>query len=76
MVRNTIQNILNWLLLHETKKNIENYLDFNIERLMGRGKKKMVALNNVKNKLLHMVTAMVKNGQKYDPKHLKLVTVA
>lgn len=45
-------------------------------RLMGRGKKKMVALNNVKNKLLHMVTAMVKNGQKYDPKHLKLVTVA
>lgn len=26
----------------------------------------MVALNNVKNKLIHIVTAMVRNGQKYD----------
>lgn len=36
------------------------------QRLLGRGKKMMVALNNVKNKLIHIVTAMVRNGQKYD----------
>ncbi len=35
--------------------------------LVGRGKKKQVALNNVKNKLLHIVTAMVKNDQMFQP---------
>ena len=35
-------------------------------RLIGRGKKKQVALNNVKNKLLHIVTAMVRNRQDFD----------
>lgn len=45
-------------------------------RHIGRGKKNMVALNNVKNKLLHMVTAMVKNGQKYNPEYRNLISVA
>lgn len=36
-------------------------------RFIERGKKPMVALNNVKNKLIHIITAMVKNKQKYDP---------
>lgn len=36
-------------------------------RLLGRGKKKQVALNNVKNKLIHLVTAMVRNHQKFNP---------
>ncbi len=36
-------------------------------RLVERGKKKQVALNNVKNKLVHLVTAMVKNRQLYTP---------
>ena len=39
------------------------------ERLINAGKKKQVALNNVKNKLVHIVTAMVKNKQKFDPNY-------
>lgn len=35
-------------------------------RLLERGKKKQVALNNVKNKLIHLVAAMVKNRQVFD----------
>ena len=38
-------------------------------RLVEAGKKKPVALNNVKNKLLHIITAMVRNGEKYNPDH-------
>lgn len=38
-------------------------------RLVKRGKKKQVALNNIKNKLIHIVTAMVRNHQMYDPKY-------
>jgi transposase len=36
-------------------------------RLISAGKKKQVALNNVKNKLVHIVTAMVKNKQTFKP---------
>ncbi len=36
-------------------------------RLLERGKKKQVALNNVKNKLIHIVTAMVKKRQLFNP---------
>ena len=39
-------------------------------RLLERGKKKQVALNNVKNKLIHIVTAMVRNHQKFDQNYL------
>lgn len=39
-------------------------------RLVERGKKKQVALNNVKNKLLHMVTSMVRNRMVFDPNYL------
>lgn len=35
-------------------------------RIIARGKKKQVALNNVKNKLVHIATAMVKNKQVFD----------
>lgn len=35
-------------------------------RLIVKGKKKQVALNNVKNKLIHIATAMVKNRQVFD----------
>lgn len=38
-------------------------------RLVERGKKKQVALNNVKNKLIHLVTAMARNHQLYNPKY-------
>lgn len=38
-------------------------------RLIGRGKKKQVAMNNVKNKLIHIVTAMVRNHQFYNPEY-------
>ena len=38
-------------------------------RLVERGKKKQVALNNVKNKLIHLVTAMVKNHWLYNPEY-------
>ena len=38
-------------------------------RLVERGKKKQVALNNVKNKLIHLVTAMVRNRQKFTPEY-------
>ena len=36
-------------------------------RLVEAGKKKPVALNNLKNKLLHIITAMVRKGEKYNP---------
>ena len=36
-------------------------------RLLEAGKKKPVAVNNVKNKLLHVITAMVRKGEKYNP---------
>lgn len=36
-------------------------------RLIARGKKPMVAQNNVKNKLIHIICALVRTGQKYDP---------
>ena len=39
------------------------------QRLIGRGKKMPVAMNNVKNKLIHIVTSMVKNKQVYNPKY-------
>lgn len=39
-------------------------------RLIERGKKKPVALNNVKNKLLHLVTSMVRNRMVFDPNYL------
>ena len=35
-------------------------------RLVEAGKKKPVAMNNVKNKLLHVITAMVRKGEKYN----------
>lgn len=35
-------------------------------RLIKRGKKRQIALNNVKNKLVHIVTAMVRNKQLFD----------
>ena len=38
-------------------------------RLIEAGKKKQVALNNVKNKLVHLVTAMVKNKRFFDPEY-------
>ena len=37
------------------------------QRLIDQGKKPQVALNNVKNKLIHLVTAMVRNRKVYDP---------
>ncbi len=37
------------------------------QRLLSRGKKVQVALNNVKNKLLHIITAMVRNGTRFQP---------
>ncbi|MDY4752786.1 MAG: IS110 family transposase, partial [Prevotella sp.] len=42
-------------------------------RLVERGKKKQVALNNVKNKLIHLVTAMVRNRQLFSPEYKILV---
>ena len=38
-------------------------------RLVETGKKPPVALNNLKNKMLHIITAMVRKGEKYDPDH-------
>ena len=38
-------------------------------RLVKAGKRKPVAVNNVKNKLLHIITAMVRKGEKYNPNH-------
>lgn len=43
-------------------------------RLIARGKKEQVALNNVKNKLVHIATAMVKNKQVFD-KNYKIFSI-
>ena len=39
------------------------------DRLVQSGKKSPVALNNLKNKLLHIITAMVRKGEMYNPDH-------
>lgn len=39
------------------------------QRLIARGKKMPIAMNNVKNKLLHIVTSMVKHKQIYNPEY-------
>lgn len=49
--------------------NFNQQLSHYYMRLVERGKKKQVALNNVKNKLIHLVTAMVRNQQVYDPNY-------
>ena len=36
-------------------------------RMVEAGKKKPVAINNVKNKLLHVIMTMVRKGEKYNP---------
>lgn len=41
-------------------------------RLVDKGKKPMVALNNVKNKMLTIITAMVKNECKYQPEYISI----
>ena len=41
-------------------------------RLVSLGKKKQVALNNVKNKLIHIITAMVRNNQPFDPEYMNI----
>ena len=41
-------------------------------RLINRGKKKQVVLNNVKNKLIHIITAMVKNNQPFNPEYINI----
>ena len=38
-------------------------------RLISKGKKKQVALNNVKNKLIHIITSMVKKSQPFNPEY-------
>jgi hypothetical protein len=38
-------------------------------RLVDAGKKKPVAVNIVKNKLLHIITAMIRKGERYNPDH-------
>ena len=40
-------------------------------RTIGKGKHRMLALNNVKNKILHILVAMVRNKTKYDPDFFK-----
>ena len=43
------------------------------ERLLKKGKPKLVIINNFKNKLITIIWAMVKNDTLYDPDHhLKL----
>lgn len=41
------------------------------ERMMARGKKHAVAMNNVKNKLLRIIVALVKKKTNYDPQSYK-----
>jgi transposase len=40
------------------------------QRLIERGKHPLLAQNNVKNKMLHTLVAMVRNKQKYNPDHI------
>ena len=44
------------------------------QRLIERGKKPMVALNNVKNKMIAIITAMVRNGCMYQPDNICVAT--
>ena len=42
------------------------------QRLISIGKKKQVARNNVKNKLIHIITAMVRNNQPFEPEYINI----
>ena len=50
--------------------NFNQHIASYYSRLIARGKKKQVALNNVKNKLVHIATAMVKNKQVFDKNYM------
>lgn len=67
MANRQIKAILTQAALSATTHNpvIRDYYT----RLLARGKKKQVALNNVKNKLIHIVTAMVRNHQIFNPEY-------
>ena len=67
MANRQIKAILTQAALSATTHNpvIRDYY----KRLLARGKKKQVALNNVKNKLIHIVTAMVRNHQIFNPEY-------
>ena len=41
-------------------------------RLIDKGKKKQIALNNVKNKLIHTITAMVKNNKEFELNYVNI----
>ena len=67
MANRQIKAILTQAALSATTHNpvIRDYYT----RLLARGKKKQVAMNNVKNKLIHIVTAMVRNHQIFNPEY-------
>lgn len=64
MANKTIKAILGQAALAACRFNPSIGLYY--QRLIERGKNHQVALNNVKNKLLHIIVALVKNRQIYD----------
>lgn len=69
MANRQIKAMLSQAALTAIKYNppIETYY----QRMLEHGKKKQVALNNVKNKLIHLVAALVRNKQVFDKNYKK-----
>lgn len=67
MANRMIKALLTQAALAATRHNL--VLSQYYKRLIERGKKMPIALNNVKNKLLHLLTAMVRKRQIFDPKY-------
>ena len=63
-----IKSLLSQAALVATKVdiNIYNYH----QRLIQRGKHPLLIQNNIKNKMLHRLVAMVRNRQKYNPDYI------
>jgi transposase len=59
---------LDWLRFMHTPNDYRVSLREYYNRLIGRGKKPQVALNNVKNKLIRIIVALVRKKVYYDPK--------
>lgn len=69
-----IKSLLSQAALVATKTDISIY-NYQ-QRLIQRGKHPLLIQNNIKNKILHRIVAMVKNRQKYNPDYIETKNVA
>lgn len=56
--------------------NLDNDLSKYYQRKVSEGKNKMLVLNNVRNKIIHLIFAVIKSGKKYENNHQNCLAVS